>query len=255
MQMNLAVNGLSLTFAVSLVFVALIISFHEKIGLEKDMLVSVGRAIVQLIIVGYLLKFIFQINHVWITLVMMLIIIFNAAANARKRASTLRHAFGISLIAILTSTGVTLGLLVLSGAIKFVPSQIIPITGMIASNSMVAIGLSYRSMLTQFKDQRQAVLERLALGASLKQASIAIVRESIKTGMSPTIDSAKTVGLVSLPGMMSGLIFAGVDPVKAIMYQILVTFMLLSATSLGSVIACYLAYHSFYNDREQLIDL
>ncbi len=254
MQMNLAVNGLSLTFAVSLVFVALIISFHEKIGLEKDMLISVGRAIVQLIIVGYLLKFIFQINHVWITLAMMLIIIFNAAANARKRASTLRHAFGISLIAILTSTGVTLGLLVLSGAIKFVPSQIIPITGMIASNSMVAIGLSYRSMLTQFKD-RQAVLERLALGASLKQASIAIVRESIKTGMSPTIDSAKTVGLVSLPGMMSGLIFAGVDPVKAIMYQILVTFMLLSATSLGSVIACYLAYHSFYNDREQLIDL
>ena len=255
MQMNLAVNGLSLTFAVSLVFGALIISFHEKIGLEKDMLISVGRAIVQLIIVGYLLKFIFQINHVWITLAMMLIIIFNAAANARKRASTLRHAFSISLIAILTSTGVTLGLLVLSGAIKFVPSQIIPITGMIASNSMVAIGLSYRSMLTQFKDQRQAVLERLALGASLKQASIAIVRESIKTGMSPTIDSAKTVGLVSLPGMMSGVIFAGVDPVKAIMYQILVTFMLLSATSLGSVIACYLAYHSFYNDREQLIDL
>lgn len=253
--MNLSVNGLSLTFAVTLVFVALVISFHEKIGLEKDMIISVFRAIIQLFIVGYLLKFIFHINDVWLTLLMMLIIIFNAAANAKKRAGKLRNGFPISFIAILTSTGVTLGLLVLSGAIKFIPSQIIPITGMIASNSMVAIGLSYRSLLAQFKDERQPVLERLALGATAKQASIAIIRESIRTGMSPTIDSAKTMGLVSLPGMMSGLIFAGIDPVKAIMYQILVTFMLLSATSLGSVIACYLAYRSFYNEREQLIDL
>jgi putative ABC transport system permease protein len=82
----------------------------------------------------------------------------------------------------------------------------IPISGMIASNSMVAIGLAYRSLNSQFHDQRQGVLERLALGADLLDASIAIVREAIRTGMSPTIDSAKTVGLVSLPGMMSGLI-------------------------------------------------
>ncbi len=74
--MNLAVNGLSLTFAVTLVFVALVISFHEKIGLEKDMIISVFRAIIQLFIVGYLLKFIFHINDVWLTLLMMLIIIF-----------------------------------------------------------------------------------------------------------------------------------------------------------------------------------
>ncbi|WP_208422322.1 ABC transporter permease [Latilactobacillus fragifolii] len=253
--MNLAVNGLSLTFAMTLVLVALIISFHEKIGLEKDLIISVLRAIVQLFIVGYLLKFIFHINDVWLTLLMMLIIIFNAATNAKKRAGKLRKGFLISFIAILISTGVTLGLLVLAGAIKFIPSQIIPITGMIASNSMVAIGLSYRSLRAQFKDERQPVLERLALGATAKQASIAIIRESIRTGMAPTIDSAKTMGLVSLPGMMSGLIFAGIDPVKAIMYQILVTFMLLSATSLGSVIACYLAYRSFYNEREQLLEL
>ncbi|QHM39751.1 putative iron export permease protein FetB [Lactiplantibacillus plantarum] len=69
--------------------------------------------------------------------------------------------------------------------------------------------------------------------------------------MSPTIDSAKTVGSQSA-GMMSGLIFAGVDPVRAIKYQIMVTFMLLSATSLGSIIACYLAYRNFYNEQKQL---
>ncbi|WP_188357468.1 ABC transporter permease [Leuconostoc falkenbergense] len=245
--MNLAVNNTSLFLAAMLVLVALGISLWQKLGLDRDIVIGVVRAVVQLFIVGYLLKYIFRVNNLWLTLAMMGFIIFNAAWNAKKRGPGIDHA-----LAIFVSTGVTLGVLVLSGAIKFVPSQMIPISGMIASNSMVAIGLAYRSLNSQFHDQRQGVLERLALGAGLLDASIAIVREAIRTGMSPTIDSAKTVGLVSLPGMMSGLIFAGVDPVRAIKYQIMVTFMLLSATSLGSIIACYLAYRNFYNEQKQL---
>lgn len=89
---------------------------------------------------------------------------------------------------------------------------------MIASNSMVAIGLCYREMNSLFRDQRQQVLEKLALGAPVKLASASIVRQAIRTAMHPTIDSAKTVGLVSLPGMMSGLIFAGASPIFAIKY-------------------------------------
>ena len=87
----------------------------------------------------------------------------------------------------------------------------------------------------------------------MKQASLPLLHASIKTAMQPTIDSAKTVGLVSLPGMMSGLIFAGIDPVKAIKYQIMVTFMLLSTASLSTIIACYLTYRKFYNSRHQLV--
>jgi putative ABC transport system permease protein len=123
---------------------------------------------------------------------------------------------------------------------------------MIASNSMVAIGLCYKQMNTQFIDQRQQVLEKLSLGAPVKLASLSILREAIKTGMQPTIDSAKTVGLVSLPGMMSGLIFAGVDPMLAIKYPIMVMFMLLSATSLGAVIAGYFAYRNYFNQEAQI---
>ncbi len=158
----------------------------------------------------------------------------------------------ISLLAITVATGVTIGLLVLAKAIAFVPSQIVPVSGMIASNAMVAIGLAYRSLNSQFHDKRQGLLEKLALGATRYQTAINVVREAIRTGMSPTVDSAKTVGLVSLPGMMSGLIFAGVDPTKAIMYQIMVTFMLMAATSIGSTIACYLAYPQFFNADLQL---
>lgn len=251
--MNLAVSNTTLIFAALLVFVALYIGYREKLGVDKDIIIGVVRAIIQLVVVGYLLKYVFRINNVWLTLILILIIIFNAAYNANKRAAGIRHALPISLLAILSSTGLTLAVLVFSGSIRFIPSQMIPISGMIASNSMVAIGLCYRNMNSSFRDRRQQVLERLTLGADLRLASIDIVRESIRTGMAPTIDSAKTVGIVSLPGMMSGLIFAGVDPVHAIKYQILVTFMLLSATSIGSVIACYLAYKQFYNEQKQLL--
>lgn len=251
--MDLAVNNLSLFFSAMLVVVALIISTKEKLGFTKDIIISVIRAVIQLVAVGYLLKYVFQVNNLILTLIMVLVIVSNAAFNAKKRSQQLQKGFLISFIAIGCSTGITIGILIFSGSIKFIPSQIIPISGMIASNSMVAIGLCYRNLDTLFQNQRQAVMEKLALGATVKLASLPIIQQSVKTGMAPTIDSAKTVGIVSLPGMMSGLIFAGVDPVHAIKYQIMVTFMLLSATSIGSVIATYLAYKGYYNQQKQLV--
>ena len=249
---NVDVSYLSLFLALSLVLVALIISSKEKLGLTKDIIASVLRTIVQLTVVGYLLYYIFDVDNVLLTLAMVLVIVYNASRQADKRNPNHKKRFHQSFLAIFLATGLTLTVLILSGAIQFLPSQIIPITGMIASNSMVAIGLCYREMNSLFRDQRQQVLEMLALGAPVKLASASIVRQSIRTAMQPTIDSAKTVGLVSLPGMMSGLIFAGVSPIFAIKYQIMVMFMLLSATSLGAVIAAYFAYRTYFNNRSQL---
>lgn len=250
--MNVSVDNLSLALVFGLVLVAISISQKEKLGLTKDIVMAVVRTVLQLIFVGYILKFIFQASNAFLSLTMILIILFNASVQANKRNPSSKKSLLHPFLALLTSTGLTLTILVLSGAIKFTPSQVIPISGMLASNAMTAIGLSYRAMYKSFTDNRQQVLEKLSLGASVKLASQEILREAIKTGMQPTIDSAKTVGLVSLPGMMSGLIFAGVDPVHAIRYQIMVMFMLLSATSLASVIASYTAYQTYFTDRAQL---
>lgn len=249
---NIDISYLSLFLALSLVLVALVISSKEKLGLTRDIITSVLRTIIQLTVVGYLLYYVFDVDNIFLTLAMVLIIVYNASRQADKRNPNQKKRFYQSFLAIFLATGLTLAVLVLSGAIQFLPSQIIPITGMIASNSMVAIGLCYREMNSLFRDQRQQVLEKLALGAPVKLASASIVRQAIRTAMQPTIDSAKTVGLVSLPGMMSGLIFAGVSPIFAIKYQIMVMFMLLSATSLGAVVAAYFAYRHYFNDRAQL---
>ncbi|PKE28021.1 iron export ABC transporter permease subunit FetB [Rahnella sp. AA] len=249
------ITNQSLALALILVVVALLVSKKEKLGLEKDIIWSVARAIVQLVIVGYVLKYIFDINNSLLTVLMVLFICVNAALNAKKRSRNIDNGFVISFIAITVGTALTLMILILSGSIEFLPMQVIPISGMIAGNAMVAVGLCYSNLNQRFIDNQQKILEMLSLGAPTKIASGRIIRDSIRAAMIPTVDAAKTVGIVSLPGMMSGLIFAGIDPVKAIKYQIMVTFMLLATASLSTIIAGYLAYKRFYNDRAQLRDL
>lgn len=242
----------SLLLSLLLLVVALLVSGKEKLGLEKDIVWSVARAVVQLVVVGYVLKTIFDLNNALLTVLMVLFICVNAAINARKRSRNIDHAFILSFVAVTLSTTLTLTILLVSGAIEFVPMQVIPVSGMIAGNAMVAVGLCYSNLNQRFADNRQKIMEMLSLGASVRVASGTLVRDSIRAAMIPTVDAAKTVGLVSLPGMMSGLIFAGIDPVKAIKYQIMVTFMLLGTASFSTIIAGYLASRRFFTARAQL---
>lgn len=253
MESNLEIGFFSLLLSTGLLLIAIFVDYKEKLNLGNDIFIAGVRAVIQLFAIGYLLKYIIQVDNFFLTLAIVLFIVFNAGFNAHKRSGGLSNSLFISLVAIGAGTTLTLGVMIVSGVIDWVPSQIVPITGMIASNAMVAIGLTYQSLNNKFNDQRQQVLEKLALGATEKQASMSIIRESVKTGMSPSIDRTKTVGLVSLPGMMSGLIFAGVNPTAAIRYQVVVMFMLIGVTSIASFIASYLGYKKYYNDRNQLI--
>jgi putative ABC transport system permease protein len=243
----------SLLVSSSLVLISLIFSYSQKLKLEKEIVIGVVRAVIQLIVVGYLLNYIFGLKSPLFTTFLLLFMLLNAAYNAAKRGKEIKNGLGISFISISLGTLITLTILVASGTIKYESYQVIPISGMIISNAMVALGLCYRHMTLDFKNKREEVETKLSLGADLLPASREIIKDSIKTGMLPTIDSAKTLGIVSLPGMMTGLILAGTSPVEAIKYQIMVTFMLLATTSISSLIACYLSYTSFFNQRKQLV--
>jgi putative ABC transport system permease protein len=246
-------NTSSLIISSMLVLIALLFSYSQKLKLEKEIIISVVRAIVQLIAVGYLLNYIFGFESPIFTTLLLLFMTFNAAYNSAKRGKAIKNGLIISFISIMVGTTSTLSILVFSGAIKYEPYQIIPVSGMIISNAMVALGLCYRQLSTNYKNKREEIETKLSLGADILPSSSEIIRDSIKTGMLPTIDSAKTLGIVSLPGMMTGLILAGTSPLEAVKYQIMVTFMLFSTTSISSFIACYLSYKSFFNKRKQLI--
>lgn len=245
----------SLLIASSLVLITLFFSYWQKLKLEKEIIISVIRAVVQLVAVGYVLEYIFGFDNPMFTSLLLLSMILNAAYNASLRGKAIKKGFAISFLSIAVGTIITLAILVFSRAIQYEPYQVIPVSGMIIGNSMVALGLCYKQMTSDFKNRHEEVETKLSLGSDILTSSREIIRNSIKTGMLPTIDSAKTLGIVSLPGMMTGLILAGAPPMEAIKYQLMVTFMLLSTTSISSFIACYLSYRSFFNNRKQLITI
>lgn len=245
-------DTISLIIASILILIPIFISYKEHLGLEKEIIVSISRAIVQLLVVGYILDLIFELKNPICTIILVLIMMINAAINTRKRGQGIKNVVSISFVSMAVGTIITMTILVLSGAIKFVPNEIIPVAGMVISNSMVAIGLSYRNLNNNFKNKREEVEVKLSLGADIKEASKEILRDSIKIAIIPTIDSAKTLGIVSLPGMMTGLILGGTSPLIAIKFQIMVTFMILSSSSISTMLATYICYKDFFNERKQL---
>lgn len=245
-------NTISLIIASVLILIPIFISHKQNLGLEKEIVVSMVRAIIQLIIVGYILDTIFGMKNPIVTIILVLIMIFNAAINTKNRGGDIRNVITVSFVSMLVGTLITMSVLVLSGAIEFTANEVIPIAGMVVSNAMVAIGLSYRNLNTSFKNRRAEVEVKLSLGADINESSKDIICESIKVAIIPTIDSAKTLGIVSLPGMMTGLILGGASPIEAIKFQIMVTFMILSSASIATLIATYLCYKHFFNDRKQL---
>ncbi|MBN6204431.1 iron export ABC transporter permease subunit FetB [Staphylococcus saprophyticus] len=243
----LALTGLLLLFPI-------IVSYKEKLHIIKDLLIATVRAIIQLIILGFLLHFIFGVNQTWLLIVFVLVIIINASWNTISRASpVMHHVFWISFVAIFVGVALPLVGVVLTGAIEFKPNEVIPIAGMLGSNGLIAINLAYQNLDREFVKEMSQIESKLALGANPKLSSKETIRNSVKTAIVPTIDSVKTYGIVSIPGMMTGLIIGGVEPLQAVKFQLMVVFIHTTATIMSALIATYLSYKQFFNHRDQLI--
>lgn len=248
-----ALSNESLLMATVLIAMAVIVSYQQKMRLELEILHSALRAVVQLVVVGYVLHFIFGADHPLFTGGVLLVMLISAAINGGKRGAGIKHASWIAGISIGIGTVLTLAVLLGANVLSFTPYQMIPVGGMVMSGAMVAVGLCFRQITTSFKSRQQEIQIKLALGATPMQACKAILRAALIFSLQPTIDSAKTLGIVSLPGMMTGLILAGMSPMEAIKYQIIVIFMSFSTISIAIAIAGYLSCRQFFNTKEQLI--
>ncbi|HEN4200612.1 TPA: iron export ABC transporter permease subunit FetB [Staphylococcus aureus] len=237
-----------------LLVIPIIISYKEGLHIIKYLIVATLRAVVQLIILGFLLHYIFKINDKWLLILCVLVIIINASWNTISRASpVMHHVFWISFLAIFIGTALPLAGTVATGAIQFTANEVIPIGGMLANNGLIAINLAYQNLDRAFVQDGTNIESKLSLAATPKLASKGAIRESIRLAIVPTIDSVKTYGLVSIPGMMTGLIIGGVPPLQAIKFQLLVVFIHTTATIMSALIATYLSYGQFFNARHQLV--
>lgn len=244
--------------ALCLVFVAIsgVASVIFKLRLEKDLLWGTVRAVAQLYLMGYVLKFIFQLNNVALILLLFAFMIFWATHAIRSRVNEDEVRFFIpTYISMVTSY--MLVTIVVTGVIIqakpwYAPQYFIPLGGMIVGNSMNAISIALDRMFADFRKQRPQIELALCLGATYQEATQDILRDVIKAGMIPSINALMTVGIVFLPGMMTGQILAGSDPITAIKYQILVMLTLVASTALGSVIVVHLVRRRCFTKAHQM---
>ncbi len=250
-------SALDLVVATLLVLVAGSVSVVLRISLEKRLAWAAARTVVQLLLIGYVLKTVFG----WGTLPavggMATVMIVAASRAAVQRSSrsfpgATWLAFGTLVVVSLVTT-LTVTALVIGVEPWYQPRYLIPLLGMVLGNSLTGISLSLDSLLETLAERRAEVEMELSLGASRWEAARTPLRDAVRRGMIPIINSMMVVGIVSLPGMMTGQILAGADPLVAVKYQVVMMFMIAAATSLGCMGMVMLVYRRLFNEKHQLL--
>ncbi|ANU21088.1 iron export ABC transporter permease subunit FetB [Planococcus plakortidis] len=243
----------ALSLTLIFVLIPLLLSKILNLGLGRDMTVATIRSIIQLLAVGYVLKFVFDSESLVYIFLMVALMIVAATHNAQKKGAAIQGITWKIAVTLIFVEVLTQGILIGFNITPATAQYIIPISGMVIGNSMVLSILFLNRFTAEVEDHQDQTELILSLGGTPKQAIHRQLINSIKASMIPTIESQKTVGLVQLPGMMSGQIIAGADPIQAVQFQLLIMFLLLTTAAVTSVFLGYLSYPTLFNKRMQLL--
>ena len=253
---NLSNTQLALTYI--LVGVVLFVTALDGINRKKEIIISILRMTVQLSIAGFVLVFIFDTDSFIFPLAMFLVMEFFAIFNVIKNVKTeipqgLKKVIGFSIFC---GTSICLlFFLVVVVQVKpfYSPQYLIPLGGMIIGNSMTGVNLALVTLLENLKDRKEHVEAALMLGATPRDAMDDPIQVSFDTAFLPTLNSMKNMGIISLPGMMTGQILSGTSPMIAIKYQIAIMIAILASVCISVFMFLHLGYKNFFNTEDQLI--
>lgn len=248
---------LNLAAAYLFVLVLLLIFKFRGIRRERQILIAATRMTLQLTFMGYLLMFVFQNPSWWLTLLLLTVMLSFAVFNACKRvklemSKELRRLVGLSMAAGYVVTAAVFLILILQVSPWFNPQYCIPISGMIIGNAMTGIALAANKLCSEIKSSRAVIENSLMLGATPAAAVYKIVNDAFDSAILPTMNNMLTMGIVSLPGMMTGQILSGTFPLTAIKYQIGIMLAILGCTSLSVVLFVTLGYKTFFTRNASL---
>lgn len=242
----------------SLLIVNAALSLSLRLRLDRPLAIAAIRMVAQLLLVGLVLKALFAAQSAALTAAVAAVMVLFAGREITAR-QTRRLAggwtYGIGTVSI-AFAGIVVTLVALTTQIRadpwYDPRYAVPLLGMILGNTMTGISLGLDRLLTAATRERAAIEARLALGHTFAEAIESQVREAVRAALIPTINSMAAAGLVFLPGMMTGQILAGVDPVEAVKYQLLVMFLIAGGTGLGVVVAVRAGRRRLTDSRHRL---
>lgn len=250
------ISAARLALSALLLAANLSISFGLKLGLERTLLIAALRMTAQLLLVGLVLEWVFALSSplpvLAVTLVMAAVAGISAVRRTRYRFAGI---YWNALVAVggcaylVTGISVTF---VLELEDPLAPQYFIPLLGMVLGNAINAISLGLDRFTGELSSGRERVETLLALGATRWEAGHDALREALRTAMVPLINSMMVMGVVSLPGMMTGQILAGADPAVAVRYQIVIVFMIASTTATGAIVVLLLAFRRLFDAGHRL---
>lgn len=233
-------------------------SFSFGLGLERTLLMSTGRMILQLAVLAVMLKFIFSTDAAWPSLVFALLMLaatgYEVASRQSRRVKGWRGyalAGGPPFLAGLITT-IFAATVIVGASPWYAPRYFLPILGMIVGNALAGAGLVLDAMADGVARERPAIEARLALGHTRFEALSDVVRRSVHAGMLPILSTMATAGIVAIPGMMTGQILAGADPTEAAKYQVMILFLIAGATGLAVLSAAYGSVLLLTDERHRL---
>ncbi len=248
------VSPLGLAFSASLIVIAVALSAWQRLGLERGIFWAAVRALVQLLAVGVLLVYLLEPGRslAWSILWVALMVPF-AAIIVGRRAPEVPQVRGIAFVAFAVTALVVLGLLFGLRIFPLTPRTLVPLAGMVIGNSMTATVLVAQRIVAEFLSNRPEIEVRLALGFSATASFRPYTRSALRTALVPQIETTKAVGIIFLPGAMTGLILAGVEPLEAVRVQIVVMYLVLGSVAITtSVVAIGLGRTLFTRDQRAI---
>jgi len=243
------ISYLALLAAFLFMLIPFWLSYKQKLGISKEMMLASIRAFVQLTIIGYIITFVFSIKTPILFLAIIFMMIVIAARTSAKRGSDFYHSFWIAFAALVAAEAASVTIWVIFDIVDFEAQYILPMSGMIIGSSMVAVSLVFDRLKREFDSTKELIMGKLALGATRRQASQELIESTVKSAMIPSMEGMKTIGLVQLPGMMTGAIIAGASPVIAVKYQLVIALTTFGNTAITAIIVSFLTYTAFFKQR------
>ncbi len=245
------ISDFHLALSVLLVMIVGVISAFLKLGLLKSLVWGTVRTFVQLLVIGYALLWIFRIDSALMVGLILLAMVSFAVKIVLGRVPNAKNC-SIPLIFLSLAASTFIVTLMVTGLIIsaekwYTARVVIPIAGMVLGNSMNGIALGLDRLHAEIRNNSAEIETLLSLGATPWEAVQSRVREALRAGMTPSVNSMMAVGVVFIPGMMSGQILGGVDPQTAVRYQIVVMLMVGAAAAIGCLILLLLSYPRCFN--------
>jgi len=214
------------------------ISFYRGMGLEKHLGIAGVRSVVQMFAMGFALEYIFKLENVWHVVYFAAFMAVFAAYTASSRLDMDCKCLQRAFLSIYIPSMIGLLPVFLSGAVPVKMSAVLPVAGMALGNAMNAYTLSLDRLHSESKSRLATIEGMLALGLTMKVATRDAINTSIKAAMLPILNNIASLGVVLLPGLATGLLIAGVQPLKAVIYQLVIMYMIMAVNVLTSFIAC-----------------